>query len=426
MQPNAEQTRRRQTMSAFKLPPTKSSPITCAPLTTGKIPMSSSNFSVPSNLRRSLFPGENKVGTRHEPMAKRATKNQKKIIEQTPPPNPAVATPRSLRSARRQTTANSTPPAQKPTDFSSPLKSTANKRRVSPLINSVLRKRAAVDTPVVVDIKSSTPSTLSRSRRRTLFTPNKLIVEMPSTPSPAKRQKYIELPGEDDDDQMDSTTKSVTPLGSPATKSFYSEQELPAIPAVNRRKTIIQEYNTTFSSTRESSGRRTIFDISQDILAQRLQNINRIAADAAAAAAKERSYSERNVADSFEELVALGSASAVCRTPSGDDVVKKRKLYTPPHMAPISANNSITILDRRTSQTIVLDVSHDSSFDYLKDDEDDMKTDDEPPAVGVKTENKSDGETAAKKNRLTKKEETVAKMSTPLRSTRRRTMIFNV
>lgn len=249
----------------------------------------------------------------------------------------------------------------------------------------------------------------------------------------------------------------------------------PAQAAGGRRKTIFGEYASSFSSTRvlSAAGRRTIFDISQDILAQRLQNANRAAAAAAAAAAaKERSYSERDVADSFEELVALGSESSTqLQTPRNQNrnnnndsttvvvdsdlmtLVKKRKLYTPPHMTPIARNNTVKVVQSGSMETIVLDVSHDSSFDVVKIDDDDDNGDDDDVAAGpimtdvampeaatktdraaaamTETNVRREDEIPAKKVRLMKKGEG-AKMSssssssTPLRSTRRRTMIFNM
>lgn len=329
----------------------------------------------------------------------------------------------------------------------------------------MLRKRAAVDTPSAPPSNGS-PAKAS-PRRRTLFTPPNKPIEKPV-------KNVVESSPEDS--LNESNNKTITPLASPVATSTSFDNDLaptpPAQAAGGRRKTIFGEYASSFSSTRVSSaaGRRTIFDISQDILAQRLQNANRAAAAAAAAAAKERSYSERDVADSFEELVALGSESSTqLQTPRNQNrnnnndsttvdsdlmtLVKKRKLYTPPHMTPIARNNTVKVVQSGSMETIVLDVSHDSSFDVVKIDDDDDNGDDDDVAAGpimtdvampeaatktdraaaamTETNVRREDEIPAKKMRLMKKGEG-AKMSssssssTPLRSTRRRTMIFNM
>lgn len=138
--------------------------------------------------------------------------------------------------------------------------------------------------------------------------------------------------------------------------------ESDATPNLYRRKTIFNEYNNTFSSTRApgSAKRKTIYDISMEIIDQRLQNINQIVS-----ARKNRSMSESDL-NVDETIIENDTSNAVQSTPqlcqnglvekndnvlpnnevkSINPVVKKRKLFIP-----TSLYNLSSIIEMNPSQ----------------------------------------------------------------------------
>lgn len=105
----------------------------------------------------------------------------------------------------------------------------------------------------------------SAYRRRTLYTPS-ASMDVPETPDSSSVNRR-------------RTSLFATPNPNPTPRKTPAPIVTPTSTAQKRNKTLLEEYqsNLTFSSTRTpvSERRKTIFDISMDIIDQRLSHINK-------------------------------------------------------------------------------------------------------------------------------------------------------
>lgn len=211
-------------------------------------------------------------------------------------------------------------------------------------------------------------------------------------------------------------------------------------PSSNRRKTIYDDYSSTFSSTRTPQSRRSIIEISKDILSQRIQNLNRIT-EAKESRNKRVVDSDLVVPppDSFEEFMNLYSTpknvSVLDQIPNSEQetatpsegVKKKRKLFTPPHLMPIPSGVHVLGMRARTS------LNDCDCFNIIDDQvpmeqqSDVNQEPDEPESCMKLIRQRSDDATLgrptpAKRPRL-KAENINLKLKTPVRARRRSTML---
>lgn len=239
--------------------------------------------------------------------------------------------------------------------------------------------------------------------------------------------------------------KDASPPTPPFKSSILTANASPFVtpaPSANRRKTIYDDYSSTFSSTRTPQSRRSIIEMSKDILSQRIQNLNRIA-EAKESRNKRAVDNDIVVAppDSFEEFMTLYSTpknvSLLNQTPNSatattsEGIKKKRKLFTPPHLLPTPSGVHVLGMSPRTSLT-------DSDCFNVIDDQTAME---QPSGVNQKPKLELNVQssftklvrktsedailerpTPAKKPRL-KSEGIKPKLMTPVRITRRSTMM---
>uniref|UniRef100_A0A182WJB6 BRCT domain-containing protein n=1 Tax=Anopheles minimus TaxID=112268 RepID=A0A182WJB6_9DIPT len=111
-------------------------------------------------------------------------------------------------------------------------------------------------------------------------------------------------------------TSSSTPLSSDPVPS-----------ATNRRKTLLEQYNDSliFSSTRVPDRRRTVFDITMDIMGHRLSEINRQAAAAAKASAKPSECDDPFLP--FEQPNPVTNVEGVLKSPTAQTIQSSLDAY---------------------------------------------------------------------------------------------------
>lgn len=132
-------------------------------------------------------------------------------------------------------------------------------------------------------------------------------------------------------------------------------------PSSARRKTIYDDYSSTFSSTRTPQSRRSIIEISKDVLSQRIQNLNRIT-EAQESRNKHVGDSVVPPPDSFEEFMNQYSTpknisqldvtpnlEKATATSTSEGVQKKRRLFTPPHLMPTPSGVHVLGMKPRAS-----------------------------------------------------------------------------
>uniref|UniRef100_A0A182LTF1 BRCT domain-containing protein n=1 Tax=Anopheles culicifacies TaxID=139723 RepID=A0A182LTF1_9DIPT len=229
-----------------------------------------------------------------------------------------------------------------------------NKRRRTLFIPSV---ESAMDGLVLQpneSVRSSVGSSTKDRRRTTLITLGSSVSMEPlevneTPPSELLQSRRTHADGSSIVNRPNPTSSS-TPISSVVASD-------PVQPAINGRKTLLEQYNDSliFSSTRAPDRRRTVFDITMDIMGHRLSEINRQAAAAKASAkppqsedtfndgSEQQTNPETSVAAELKSLTAQATqtsldtyyrkASKSCEkskqpeTATTEAVPRKRKLF---------------------------------------------------------------------------------------------------
>lgn len=146
----------------------------------------------------------------------------------------------------------------------------SDKKHVTPAEKSQTNRRRTLFNPAANSTAASncTPTKANSSqRRKTLCTPSN-SVDVPETPEQATPVV-----------SHHRTTPFTTPLPVQTPKTSTAAMVTPGSTAQKRNKTLLEEYQSslTFNSTKTpmSERRKTIFDISMDIIDQRLSQINK-------------------------------------------------------------------------------------------------------------------------------------------------------
>lgn len=147
----------------------------------------------------------------------------------------------------------------------------SDKPQITPVEKSATNRRRTVFNPAANSTEASncTPANANSShRRRTLYTPS-TSVDVPETPentTPIVANRTAAF------------TTPLPPTQTPKTSSAATTT--PASATQKRNKTLLEEYQSslTFSSTKTpmSERRKTIYDISMDIIDKRLSQINKL------------------------------------------------------------------------------------------------------------------------------------------------------
>ncbi|XP_053663148.1 mediator of DNA damage checkpoint protein 1 [Anopheles marshallii] len=155
--------------------------------------------------------------------------------------------------------------------------------------------------------RSSIVLSTTARRRMTLGTPR-------NSDTPMEPLEVTETPPEPSHSRLTNADgSSIVNKPNPTSSSTPISADS-AISALNGRKTLLEQYNDSllFSSTRAPDRRRrTVFDITMDIMGQRLTEINRQAAAAAKASAKPIECDETS-----EEASSVESVAAVLKSPT--------------------------------------------------------------------------------------------------------------
>lgn len=137
----------------------------------------------------------------------------------------------------------------------------------APVKTPVINRRSTLFNPAANSTATTniTPANVSSAHsRRTLYTPSASL-DVPETPNNSSTNRR--------------RTIFATPNPNPTPRKTLVPMATPTSNAQKRNKTLLEEYQSslTFSSTRTpvSERRKTIFDISMDIIDQRLSHINK-------------------------------------------------------------------------------------------------------------------------------------------------------
>lgn len=189
------------------------------------------------------------------------------------------------------------------------VKSAMKKPRITPSKNTESTKKNEtitksqpmdISTANVDLVKPSNATITTRSRRVTIFEPQKIDETLKETKTTNRRKTMnfsekpdlnnspitpIQIPQIDSAKKITGNNDSITALFECLCSYNHILFFLAGIAAstpVNRsllRKTLLHEYETTFSGTKTvaAKGRRSMMDISMDIINQRVENINKMA-----------------------------------------------------------------------------------------------------------------------------------------------------
>lgn len=129
----------------------------------------------------------------------------------------------------------------------------------------------------------------------------------------------------------------------PSFEYFLFHSGTPAA-ITDANKTLLEEYETTFSAkkTTKPNARRTIFDISMDIIKQRVENVNQM---------NKLSGINDKQHNSFPNDPLIGAPNSnVANSNSHTPLSTKRKLFTPSSSVPLSVDKLSQISSKRSRE----------------------------------------------------------------------------